>query len=234
VIGSNNQDFRSIPAIWPDIEGRRVLDVGCGQGLYTRELARRGAVAVGVDFNVGALREAKRAGGHFHAVRADARYLPFRADAFEMVVSIEVLSHIDPQIRQGVLADIGRVLEAGGVAFVTLHNRWRLTFGQWLRLRRARRVYHTANLDVWPSVPEEGQLMVRDNGLDPASTLRYLNYHSRFTYNFFVTYPKLSKLVIVAEDLLSRIPILRRLAITFLLIANKPVNATDIAPSAEA
>jgi len=227
LIGSNNQDFRNIPAIWPDIQGWRVLDVGCGRGLYTQELARRGAIAVGVDLNADALREAKRDG--VHIVCADAGHLPFCADAFHMVISIEVLSHINPRIRRGVLADIGRVITAGGVAFYTLHNRWRLSLSRWLRLRRAQRVYHTANLDVWPSVPEEGRVMVDASGLEVAASPRYLNYHSRFTYDFFLKFPKLAKLVIAVEDLLSRLPLLRRLAITFLLIATKPAVVTGSA-----
>jgi SAM-dependent methyltransferase len=233
VHGSNNQDFRNIPAIWPDIQTRPVLDVGCGVGLYTRELARRGAVVAGIDLNVDSLREAKKAGGKVHLVCADASHLPFRSDAFDMVVSIEVLSHIGPDIRRRVMADISRTMAVGGVAFYTLHNRRRLTLSRWMRLRGAQRVYHTSNLDVWPSVPEEGRAMVEESGLAVTSSVRYFNYHSRFTYGFFIRSPQLSKLVIAVEELLTRIPLLRRLAITFLLSATKPMLGVGESSAAE-
>lgn len=223
--GSNNQDFRNIPAIWPDIQGQLVLDVGCGVGLYTQELARRGAFAVGVDLNGNYLRQAKSSGCRAHFVRADAGHLPFRANTFGMAVSVEVLSHINPEIRREVLADICRVMAPGGTAFYTLHNRRRLTLSRWMRLRRARQVYHTNHLDVWPSVPADAQVMVGEVGMVVASSPHYLNYHSRFTYGFFVGFPKSARLLIAVEDLLSGFPFLRRLAITFLLSAIKPLVA---------
>jgi 2-polyprenyl-3-methyl-5-hydroxy-6-metoxy-1,4-benzoquinol methylase len=42
-----------------DIRGLRTLDVGCGQGRFTRELARRGARVTGIDWSVGMLRLAR-------------------------------------------------------------------------------------------------------------------------------------------------------------------------------
>src|SRR3954464_8652778 len=36
-------------ALAGDVSGRRVLDLGCGEGAYARELARRGARVTGVD-----------------------------------------------------------------------------------------------------------------------------------------------------------------------------------------
>jgi SAM-dependent methyltransferase len=231
--GSNNQDFRNIPAIWPDIQGRKVLDVGCGPGLYSQELAHRGGVVAGIDLNMDWLRQAKEMGVKAYLICADASQLPFRADAFALVVSVEVLSHINPDARRRVLADISRVMAPGGVAFYTLHNRRRLTLSRWLRLRSAQQLYKTSNLDVWPSVPQEGRTMIESSGLAITASPRYLNYHSRFTYGFFVGSPKLAKVVIMVEELLSRLPLFRRLAITFLLTAKKTSGAADVVGSAK-
>ena len=207
--------------MWPGIQSQLVLDVGCGPGLYTRELARRGAIAVGVDLNSEWLHKARKGQGKVFLVRADARYLPFRSGAFSMVVSIEVLSHISPEDRRRVLADICRVMASGGRVFCTMHNRRRLTLSRWLRLQRGQRVYQTNNLHVWPAGPEEGKAMVESSGLAVEQRCKYLNYHSRFSYDFFVNAPLRSRLIVAVEELFSRLPLLRCLAITFLLVAEK-------------
>jgi SAM-dependent methyltransferase len=54
--------------------GELVLDVGCGSGRLTAELAARGARVVGVDRSLNMLREARR---KIPVVRADALALPF-------------------------------------------------------------------------------------------------------------------------------------------------------------
>src|SRR5215211_8690840 len=43
-----------------DVRGRRVLDVGCGQGWFSRRLAERDADVVGVDFSAGQIANARR------------------------------------------------------------------------------------------------------------------------------------------------------------------------------
>lgn len=43
-----------------DVSGQRVLDVACGQGLATRELARRGAIVTGVDVSRRLLERARQ------------------------------------------------------------------------------------------------------------------------------------------------------------------------------
>src|ERR1700693_3333984 len=82
-----------------------VLDLGCGTGHSYRELAPR--VSIGVDVEpsvlVGQRRETRV---------ADMRSLPFPDDLFASVVSVQSLEHVpDPE---SVLAEVGRVLEAGG------------------------------------------------------------------------------------------------------------------------
>ena len=221
--GSNNQDFRSIPRLWTDVAGWRALDMGCGRGLYALELVRRGAVVVGCDMNLASLREARRLdrGGRCLWVCSDAANLPFKRGVFDLVVSVEVLTHIAPDTRRSVFRETRRILRMGGLAFYTLHNALRLSLARWLRLRRAALVYYTVNLNVWPTVPSEAQAMLRDGGMTPRTLVRYLNYHSRFDYEFFVAHPLLSRMVITIEELLSRLPLFRCLGITFLQVAEK-------------
>lgn len=69
--------------------GDRVLDVGCGPGRHTNELARRGLRATGVDLSDDFLALARRdtpVSSQF--VRADVRHLPLRPGSFDVVVCL--------------------------------------------------------------------------------------------------------------------------------------------------
>jgi ubiquinone/menaquinone biosynthesis C-methylase UbiE len=101
--------------------GARVLDVGCGTGVVTRDLGRRvgarGAV-VGVDPSRAFVREARRSarrdeGGAPRSFRvADGLRLPFRAASFDAALAVTVLLHVPESDR--VLAEMLRVTRPGG------------------------------------------------------------------------------------------------------------------------
>jgi SAM-dependent methyltransferase len=97
----------------------RVLDLGCGIGHSWTELLPR--ETVGVDVEPAAL-----AGQERETHRADMRALPFPADSFDYVVSIQSIEHVPDPER--VLAEVARVLHGGGRAIFVTPNR--LTFGR--------------------------------------------------------------------------------------------------------
>jgi SAM-dependent methyltransferase len=109
----------------PSLESARVLDLACGQGRVSRELARRGARVVGIDIANGLLDKA-RAVEQRHPlgityVREDAaRASALRGKQFDGVVCNFGLSDIDD--LSGALATVGRVLSDGGwFVFSILH-----------------------------------------------------------------------------------------------------------------
>ncbi len=97
----------------------RVLDLGCGVGHSYQRLAPR--TTVGVDVEPRILVEQDRA-----TAAADMRRLPFRAASFASVVSVQSIEHVPDPERA--VAEIRRVLEPSGVAFIVTPNR--LTFGR--------------------------------------------------------------------------------------------------------
>lgn len=230
--GSNNQDFRKLPSLWPKLEDKVVLDLGCGSGLYSYELLRGGAkTVVGIDLNRQALSEqVKNNQKGLYLICADAEHLPFRDEAFDMVLSVEVLTHIPPDLRSRVFSDIHRVMWEGALAFFTLHNSFRLTMGHWFRLRKAKNSYTTSNLTVWPLAPKVARKNLNAASFECDHVTHYLNYHSRFSHIFYVAHPYWSRAVIVIEDVLCRLPLFRRLAITFLVRVRKapPISEMGI------
>lgn len=101
--------------------GDRILDVGCGPGTITADLARRvpdGAV-VGVDRAEGVLDEARAAADGLDHVSfrvADVHALPFDDGSFDVVHAHQVLQHlVDPV---GALREMARVTRRGGIVAV--------------------------------------------------------------------------------------------------------------------
>lgn len=101
---------------------RRVLDLGCGSGYGSQRLAWVARSVVAVDLALQNVRYARRR--HFHEnIRFgvnDARRLPFKAGAFELVTCFEVYEHLAEQ--EALVAEVRRVLAPGGVFFVSTPN----------------------------------------------------------------------------------------------------------------
>jgi 2-polyprenyl-3-methyl-5-hydroxy-6-metoxy-1,4-benzoquinol methylase len=84
-----------------DLTGRRVLELGCGLGVYTVMLARRGAHVTAIDVSLESIAlTSDRARANGVADRVDARQmgaevLQFDAYCFDLVVGFGILHHVD-------------------------------------------------------------------------------------------------------------------------------------------
>lgn len=112
-----------------DLRGKKVIDVGCGQGLFSRLLAEKGAMVTGVDSGSSLLRIAKMVrpsspqgeGKHIKYVKADAQDLSF-AKAWEFDMALCVLSLQNMENLKIVLGEISRVLKPGGKLVAVLNH----------------------------------------------------------------------------------------------------------------
>ncbi len=113
--------------------GERILDVGCGTGIFTAGFLAKGASVVGLDISLSMLRRAQRRAGKapFVAVAGDMARLPFAGDSFDRVASITAIEFF----RDGAaaVAELFRVARPGAPVVVASLNR----LSPWAERRKA-------------------------------------------------------------------------------------------------
>jgi 2-polyprenyl-6-hydroxyphenyl methylase/3-demethylubiquinone-9 3-methyltransferase len=105
----------------------RVLDIGCGAGFISEELARRGFAVTGIDPSTVAIEAARAhaeaAGLAIEYVVGTGEDLPFADAAFDLVSCCDVLEHVSDLDR--VVAETARVLRPRGAYLFDTINRTR-------------------------------------------------------------------------------------------------------------
>lgn len=94
-----------------DVAGLQVLDLGCGEGRFSRMLSQQGATVFGIDPTPELIEEAERLGGATYEV-GFAEDLPYDDESFDLVVSY--LVWIDVADVYPCIAEAARVLKPGG------------------------------------------------------------------------------------------------------------------------
>ncbi len=129
------------------LEGRRILDVGCGLGMYTEAFGRYSDQVYGVEVE---LERAVAAQGRSRGVaQAVGEALPFPDGAFDVVFSHEVLEHVDDD-RQAA-REMVRVTRPSGQIVIYVPNRlWPFeTHGIYWRGQ-----YHFGNIPLVNYLPD--------------------------------------------------------------------------------
>ena len=111
-------------------KGKRVLEVGCGQGADLSQFALAGAETYGCDATTKHCLISRQfvatVGGHASIVRADAGALPYPSNSFDLVYSCGVLLLLDDLDKS--VAEIYRILKPGGTVNVLFYNRLSLHY----------------------------------------------------------------------------------------------------------
>lgn len=124
-------DINPLRLNWIDervgLAGKRILDVGCGGGILSESMARRGANVLGIDMGAAPL-----AVGQLHAEQAGISNVSYRKitvealadeepESFDSVTCLEMLEHVpDPA---AIVAACMRLVKPGGRVFFSTLNR---------------------------------------------------------------------------------------------------------------
>ena len=108
------------------LDGAAVLDVGCGGGILTEAMARRGAKVTGIDLSEKALRVAQL---HLLESRLEIEYLSVaaeqmsasRPESYDLVTCMELLEHVPEPAAM--VAACARLVRPGGQVFFSTINR---------------------------------------------------------------------------------------------------------------
>jgi 2-polyprenyl-6-hydroxyphenyl methylase/3-demethylubiquinone-9 3-methyltransferase len=164
-----DRDYRleALRRVLGPLEGRRILDIGCGKGRFARKLQSARADVIALDRSAGMMAHAVG----LDRVRGTSCFLPLASDSFDAVIAIEVLEHV--ACLDAVLCEIERVLRPGGLVAILDKNVWSLSalrpavpniLIKWLDERRGRWMYP-------PGAP------VRERWFRPRDLLRRLRRH---------------------------------------------------------
>ena len=109
------------------LDGRRIVDVGCGGGILSEAMARKGAQVLGVDLAERSLKVAQ-----LHAMEAGIDNVQYREVAaevladeqpgqFDIVTCMEMVEHVpDPS---SIIAACAKLVKPGGWVFLSTLNR---------------------------------------------------------------------------------------------------------------
>ena len=155
-----------------DPQATAALDVGCGGGFLTEEIARMGFDTTGVDPSE---RSVRAASDHARESGLNIRYgtgagesLPFEDRSFGAVFCCDVLEHVRDLPK--VISEISRVLKPGGIfCYDTLNRTWTSLLAA-IKISQVWKpwAYMPPNLHVWRMFIKPGEMksLLRQNGLE--------------------------------------------------------------------
>jgi ubiquinone/menaquinone biosynthesis C-methylase UbiE len=160
---TTNTEVEEIIALLGLKPGMTILDLACGHGRHSLELARRGlGPMTGLDFSQAAIDLARTTasseGLNVNFVLGDMRNLEFQAE-FDVVFNVfNSLFYWDDATHLGILEGIMRALKPGGLLLLDLYNPFRVVSDLAVKAHPAVRLYSRAR-GIWGRMRRLGRAM---------------------------------------------------------------------------
>jgi SAM-dependent methyltransferase len=141
--------LKMIRAAAPHLASARVLENGCGIGVYIEKLRAFTPAVFGLEYDFERAAEAGRRLAPALVVCAAGEHLPYPDHAFDVILSNEVIEHV--QDDRAVISEMVRALRPGGRLVLFCPNRWYPveTHGIYWRGR-----YHFGNIPLVNYLPD--------------------------------------------------------------------------------
>jgi len=197
--------LQAMQPMLPDVASTpnaRGLDLGCGQGWYASELARRGYEMHGIDLSAGQISEAQRhcqsEGTVVELQTYDGVHLPYPDGSFDFVYSINVLHHVpSPAAQRALMGEVLRVLKRDGRFLLHEMNIENALF----------RAYVSYVFPLLKSIDEGTELWIRPSRLPPIPGGQWHKVMSYFTFVPEFLPERLLKLLRPLERMLESSPL---------------------------
>jgi len=202
--GEQNHDYRTIKKIINKLNYKKALDLGCGSGIYSKIMKN----VISLDISIDSLNIAKKHSKNL--VLADARKLPFKSNSFDLIVSIEVITHIEKRFWNEIFNEINRVIKNNGYIIISIHN----------RNRSKKDVTNTNKYKIfWAEVFEIIKYLKDYRIID----ILYVNLlpQKLQNYSLYKKHRIIYKIISVIEDFLVFIPMVRNRSLEFVIFAKK-------------
>lgn len=114
-----------------DLSDKLVFDNGCGLGALSFKISENGAYCYGLDISDSRLgvaqnRNNQHIGNRANFIKGDCHNLPIESNAFDVVVSIGVMEHVDN--HQSFMLEMIRILKPGGIFYLVCGPNKRIPF----------------------------------------------------------------------------------------------------------
>jgi ubiquinone/menaquinone biosynthesis C-methylase UbiE len=117
--------IKNIKSILKPLDYSNMLDIGCGEGYITSEMASlKKSSVMGIDLGDEPLKKARSRYGDIEFVKCSAYELPFEDSNFDLVTTIEILEHLDNPEKA--LEEIKRVSKKWIIFSVPDEPLWRI------------------------------------------------------------------------------------------------------------
>ncbi len=118
--------FQHLLDVVPDLQEKKVLDLGSGRGSFLIDCAKSGVQAEGLELNENYIETTKKraaeAGVIVSISQGVGEKLPYGSEHFDFINLCEVIEHVsEPEV---VLTEVFRVLRPNGLVYMSVPNRF--------------------------------------------------------------------------------------------------------------